>query len=45
VKRRPIDRLVSLIWPQYRYRCRSMGCGWEGNFPVKRIPLLRRAPQ
>jgi len=44
VKRRLIDRLVSLIWPLHRYRCRSMGCGWEGNFPAKRIPLLSGAP-
>jgi hypothetical protein len=38
VRRRFIDRLISLVRLQYRYRCRSMGCGWEGSFPVTRRP-------
>jgi len=35
VRRRFIDRLVSLIMPVYRYRCRVKGwsCDWEGNLP------------
>jgi hypothetical protein len=40
IKRRFIDRLVSVIWPRHRYHCRSMGCGWEGNLPAERVPLL-----
>jgi len=31
VQRRPVDRLLSLIALRRRYRCGSMGCGWEGN--------------
>lgn len=31
VRRRLIDRLISLIFPVVRYRCSSMGCDWEGN--------------
>jgi hypothetical protein len=29
VVRRPLDRLISLFVPVQRYRCASMGCGWE----------------
>jgi hypothetical protein len=36
VPRRVIDRVVSLISPRHRYRCQSIGCGWEGNLPAKR---------
>ena len=35
VQRRKIDRLISLIFPRRRFRCGSMGCGWEGNLPDK----------
>jgi hypothetical protein len=35
VPRRNIDRLISVVWLQHRYRCRSTGCGWVGNFPAK----------
>jgi hypothetical protein len=38
VKRRKIDRLISLLFPRRRFRCSSMGCGWEGNLPVKPSP-------
>jgi hypothetical protein len=38
VRRRFIDRLISLVRLQYRYRCRSMGCSWEGSFPATRRP-------
>jgi hypothetical protein len=31
VPRRFTDRLISLIRPLHRYRCHSIGCGWEGN--------------
>jgi hypothetical protein len=31
IRRRPIDRLVSVFVPMHRYRCCELGCGWEGN--------------
>ena len=34
IRRRSIDRLVSLILPRHRFRCTSIGCGWEGNLPA-----------
>jgi len=36
IRRRPIDRLVSLILPRRRFRCVAIGCGWEGNLPARR---------
>jgi hypothetical protein len=44
VPRRSIDRLVSLISEQHRYRCRSTGCGWVGNHPAKRISASGAPP-
>jgi hypothetical protein len=38
VKRRKIDRLISLLFPRRRFRCGSMGCGWEGNLPLRPSP-------
>ena len=38
VQRRLIDRLLSLIAPRYRYRCGSLGCGWEGNLSLSARP-------
>ena len=35
IRRRPIDRVVSLIFPRRRYRCVAIGCGWEGNLRVR----------
>lgn len=42
VPRRFIDGLTSILAPVHRYRCRSVGCGWEGNLSVKReaVPSL-----
>ena len=40
VSRRLIDLLVSVFVPLRRYRCRSMNCGWEGNFRNKRLDSL-----
>jgi len=34
VRRRLIDRILSLVRPQYRFRCSSMDCGWQGNLPA-----------
>jgi len=28
------ERLLSLFVAVRRYRCRAMGCGWEGNLRV-----------
>jgi hypothetical protein len=36
IRRRPIDRFVSLILPRRRYRCMAIGCGWEGTFRAPR---------
>lgn len=38
VPRRFIDGLTSMLAPVHRYRCRSLGCCWEGNLSVKREP-------
>jgi hypothetical protein len=35
--RRPLERLTSIIIPQYRYRCTQ--CGWTGLRRAKRSPL------
>lgn len=40
VSRRLIDVLVSVFVPLRRFRCRSMKCGWEGNFRVKGLYSL-----
>jgi len=34
VQRRLLDRLASLFRPLRRYRCRKLGCEWEGNLAV-----------
>jgi hypothetical protein len=34
VRRRVIDRLISMVSPRHRYQCLSPDCGWEGNLPV-----------
>ncbi len=31
IPRRWTDRLLSLVTPLRRYRCRSIVCAWEGN--------------
>ena len=35
VRRRFVDRLLSLVKPTRRYRCfaKGWGCDWEGNLP------------
>jgi len=34
VRRRTIDRVIALIVPLHRYRCKSLQCGWEGTLRV-----------
>ena len=41
VRRRIVDRIMSLIIPLQRYRCSSDACGWIGNVrrsQVERLP-------
>src|SRR5215813_3375353 len=35
IPRRPIDRLLSRVFPRRRYRCESPACGWQGNLPIE----------
>lgn len=37
VRRRLLGRLISLFYPLHRYRCRNLGCEWEGNITTKRL--------
>jgi hypothetical protein len=36
VRRRIIDRLLTLFLPVHRYRCRHYACQWKGNLRVPR---------
>jgi hypothetical protein len=38
IRRRPIDRLTSLIRPVQRYQCIALECGWVGNLPRGPMP-------
>jgi len=42
VRRRVIDRLLSLFTPVQRYRCHAMDCDWEGNLPQKSLKRFFR---
>lgn len=33
IRRRPIDRLLSLIRPVQRFQCIALECEWRGNLP------------
>jgi len=41
LRRRPVDRLWSLVHPLKRYRCENFRCQWMGNIATTRI---RKAP-
>ena len=43
VRRRPIDRLLSLFARRYRYRCASLSCGWEGALRISSRDNASRA--
>jgi hypothetical protein len=45
VPRRLVDRLISLAWPQRRYRCQCLGCEWQGNLSAKGLRSPRVVPQ
>ncbi|MBP6852544.1 MAG: hypothetical protein KA164_13135 [Rhodoferax sp.] len=34
IPRRMIDRLISIVRPVQRYRCRNFACQWAGNIAV-----------
>ena len=34
IRRHMVDRLVSAIVLQHRYRCGAIGCTWEGRLPA-----------
>ncbi|MFZ5511404.1 MAG: hypothetical protein ACOZCP_15270 [Pseudomonadota bacterium] len=36
IRRRLVDRIISLLRPVARYRCQSARCQWEGNLPKPR---------
>jgi len=40
IRRRFVDRLLSLVYPVHRYHCRSFVCNWEGN--LRYTPELGR---
>jgi len=42
VRRRLVDRVGSLIFPRHRFRCGAIGCGWEGNLPLRTSSLPSR---
>ena len=39
IRRRWVDRLLSLLIPVRRYHCYSMGCNWTGRLRVRDHPL------
>ncbi len=36
IRRRVVDRLISVVSPRQRFRCAAFGCGWEGTLRAKR---------
>jgi hypothetical protein len=38
IRRRSIDRLLSLIRPVQRYQCSALECEWQGNLPRGPVP-------
>jgi hypothetical protein len=38
-RRRSVDRLLSAVISVRRFRCSELGCGWEGNVRLHRLPL------
>jgi hypothetical protein len=41
IRRRFIDRVLSLFRPVRRYRCENFLCHWEGTCPVNPSPRRR----
>lgn len=44
IRRRPIDRALSVLSPRWRYRCTLLGCGWEGNLAVDASSGVQETP-
>ena len=42
IRRRLVDRLLSVAYPVRRYQCQRVRCGWEGNL---HHPRASRAPK
>jgi hypothetical protein len=40
IRRRPIDRVLSLFRPVQRYQCIALECEWQGNLPRKAVPKV-----
>jgi hypothetical protein len=38
IRRRVVDRLLSLIHPVHRYQCTVLECEWQGNLPHRSLP-------
>ena len=36
IHRHPFDRLLSLVYPVRRYRCKRFRCGWEGTLRYRK---------
>ena len=37
IRRRRIDRFISLFKPVYRYRCQNYYCQWRGNIRIQHL--------
>ena len=42
IPRRPLDRVVNVLWDVKRFRCANPTCGWEGSVRVKPKHFPRR---
>jgi hypothetical protein len=38
IRRRLIDRVISVVRPVQRYRCDALQCQWTGNLPHLPLP-------
>ena len=43
IRRRFVDRLISVVYPLKRYRCTAAGCDWEGALSRKRVRASPKA--
>jgi len=42
IPRRPLDRVVNVVWDVKRFRCANPMCGWEGSVRMKPKHFPRR---
>ncbi len=40
IRRRRVDRLISIFKPVQRYKCQQYNCSWQGNIGVSDDRLL-----